>query len=106
MWEQQPGRKRLDFGLNIGKMGQGSFCNEDHRRWVTDTVILGKFASLFFVPMIENISLQKLSTDMPNTPVNAEMCHSNSTSKVLHGFRVMHQQTELDMMQDLANVRW
>jgi hypothetical protein len=50
--------------------------------------------------MNENIPLRKLSTDVANTRVDAEKCRSNSTSKVLHAFRSMHAQTELDIMND------
>jgi hypothetical protein len=67
---------------------------------VTDISLQAKFARLFCVPMSENTPLRKLSSDVPNTTVNAERCRTNSTSKVLHGFRIMHPQTELDLMQD------
>ena len=100
VWELQPGRVEMDFGPEAGKLGRGAFGNEAHRRWVNDVRVQADFASTFYVPISENIPLRRVSTDVLNTPVNPESCRTNSTSKVLHGFRAMHPQTELDMIQD------
>ena len=99
-WHLQPGRNKVDFGIDIGKLGRGAFGNENHRRWVNDAQVQASFAKNFFVPMNEQIPLRQLSSDVPNTPVKADQCRSNSTSKVLHAFRAMHKQTELDLMDD------
>ena len=36
VWELQPNRVQVDFGLDIGKLGRGAFGNEQHQRWVND----------------------------------------------------------------------
>ena len=100
VWELQPQRVLIDFGLDIGKIGRGSFGNEMHRRWVNDMEMQREFATRFFVPISENIPLRALSTDVQDTCVPPQMCRTNSTSKVLHGFRAMHRQTELDNMNN------
>jgi hypothetical protein len=100
VWHLQPGRIKLDFGPEIGKLGRGAFGDENHRRWVNDVNVQASFAYTFFVPINEQIPMKRVSTDVPNTPVKTEYCRSNSTSKVLHAFRAMHPQTELDIMQD------
>lgn len=99
-WELQPQRVLIDFGLEIGKLGRGAFGNEMHRRWVNDIQVQREFATRFFVPISENIPLRALSTDVQDTCVPPHMCRTNSTSKVLHGFRAMHRQTELDNMNN------
>jgi hypothetical protein len=99
-WENQPGRKKYDFGADIGKLEYGAFGDEEHRRWVNDIEQRHEFAKLFYIPMYENVPLRALSTDVPNTNVNVEFCRTNSTTKILHAFRVMHPKTELDYMED------
>lgn len=99
-WENQPGRKRYDFGADIGKLEQGAFGDEIHRRWVNDAKEQSLFAKLFYVPMTGNVPLRKVSTDVPNTNVGVEFPRSNATTKVLHAFRTMHPKTELDYMED------
>lgn len=99
-WHNQPGRKRYDFGIDIGKIEQGAFGDEEHRRWVNDTEEQFMFAKFFYVPMSEKIPLRKLSTDVPNTNVGTDFPRSNSTTKILHAFRIMHPRTELDYMED------
>lgn len=100
VWHLQPGRIKLDFGPEIGRLGRGAFGDEHHRRWVNDINVQASFACTFFVPINEQIPMKRVSTDVPNTPVKTEFCRSNSTSKVLHAFRAMHPQTELDIMED------
>ena len=99
-WHLQPGRNKVDFGIDIGKLGRGAFGNEYHRRWVNDAQVQASFAKNFYVPINEKIPLRHISSDVPNTFVKADQCRSNSTSKVLHAFRAMHKQTELDLMDD------
>lgn len=100
VWELQPNRVQVDFGLEIGKLGRGAFGSEQHQRWVNDMQVQRSFAQVFFVPISENIPLRPVSTDVPETCVPAQSCRSNSTSKVLHAFRAMHRQTELDNMNN------
>jgi hypothetical protein len=100
VWHLQPGRVKLDFGADFGKLGRVAFGDENHRRWVNDVNVQASFAHAFFVPINEQIPLKRVSSDVPNTPVKTEFCRSNLTSKVLHAFRAMHPQTELDIMQD------
>jgi hypothetical protein len=100
VWHLQPGRAKVDFGLENGKLARGAFGDEHHRRWVNDVNVQARFANTFFVPINEQIPLRRVSTDVPNTPVKVDFCRSNSTSKVLHAFRAMHPQTELDLMED------
>jgi hypothetical protein len=99
-WHKQPGRKTYDFGVDIGKLEQGAFGDENHRRWVNDAEEQRSFAQFFYVPMTENVPMRKLSTDVPNTTVGVEFTRTNSTTKVLHAFRMMHPLTELDYMED------
>jgi hypothetical protein len=99
-WNNQPGRKRFDFGPQINKLEQGAFNDEAHRRWVNDTQELCEFARLFYVPMTDDVPLWKLSTDVSNTNVSIDSCRTNSTTKILHAFRIMHPKTELDYMDN------
>ena len=99
-WEFQPGRTRVEFGPEIGKLGRGAYNNEAHRRFVNDDEAQAKFAKFFYVPIHENIPLRKLKHDVATPILNAEKCRTNSTSKILHAFTKMHPQTELDIMND------
>jgi len=99
-WQLQHNRRLFDFGLDMGKLEKGAFGDEDHRRWVHDPDEQSKFARLFYVPMTERIPLRKLSTDVPDTTVDINFPRTNSTTKVLHAFRLMHPKTELDHMED------
>lgn len=97
-WDKQPGRVKVDFGMERGKLGMGAFGSEQHRRWVNDDQAQMEFAKRFYVPMNERIPLRTVGSDVDGTPVNPTRCRTNSTSKVLHAFRLMHAQTELDLM--------
>jgi hypothetical protein len=59
----------------------------------------GSFARSFSVPMHESYPLNRVSTDVRNTPIDPQKCLSNATSKVLQCICMMHEQTELDMME-------
>jgi hypothetical protein len=99
-WEKQPGRVTYQFGPDVGKLEVGAFGDTFHRNWINDRVEQGEFAKLFFVPMFESVPLRVLSNDIPSPVVSTTNCRTNSTNKVLHAFRMMHRQTELDYMQD------
>lgn len=67
MWELQPKRVQVDFGLEIGKFGRGAFGSEMHQRWVNDAETQTIFAKHFFVPISENVPLRALSTYVQDT---------------------------------------
>lgn len=99
-WERQQGRVRYQFGPDVGKLEVGAFGDTFHRKWINDQAEQSEFAKYFFVPMFESVPLRALSNDIPSTIANTTNCRTSSTNKVLHAFRMMHAQTELDYMQD------
>ena len=98
-WDKQQERCILDFGNERGRLAEGAFRNSAHALWMNSDEHQGSFARRFSVPMHESYPLKRVSTDVPNTPLDPQKCLSNATSKVLQCIRTMHEQTELDMME-------
>jgi hypothetical protein len=95
-WDKQPERSVLDFGNDRGRLAEGAFRSDAHARWLNSDEQQENFAERFSVPINETYPLKSVSTDVPNTPLDPRRCLSNSTTKVLHCVRTMHEQTELD----------
>lgn len=98
-WDKQPERSVLDFGNDRGRLAEGAFRNEAHARWLNSNEQQAAFAERFSVPLSETYALKRVSTDVPNTPLDPLRCLSNSTTKVLQCVRTMHEQTELDLIE-------
>ena len=98
-WDMQPGRQLLGFGVHVGRLAVGAFGSAEHACWMRSDERQTEFARRFGVPVNETYLLKKISTDVPNTLLDPVRCHTNSTAKVLHSIRVLHKQSELDVME-------
>jgi hypothetical protein len=98
-WKKQPERRLIDFGSDFGRLAEGAFGSNEHARWLDSEQRQMDFAERFSVPVDETYKLKSVSTDVPNTQLDPERCFTNSTAKVLHCIRVMHEQTELDLIE-------
>jgi hypothetical protein len=98
-WDKQSGCIVLDFGNDSGRLAEGAFRSDTHALWLNCDEQQENFVERFSVPINETYQLKSLSTDVANTQLDQRSCLSNSTTKVLHCVRTMHEQTELDLME-------
>jgi len=98
-WKMQQERKLFDFGGVYGRLAEGAFGSNEHATWIDSEERQYHFAQRFSVPVDETYMLKSVSTDVPNTQLDPRRSFTNSTAKVLHCIRVLHEQTELDLME-------
>lgn len=98
-WKMQPERSLIDFASHHGQLAEGAFGSKEHASWIDSDERQMRFAQNFGVPVDETYPLKSVSTDVPNTQLDPVRCFTNSTAKVLHCIRVLHEQTELDLIE-------